>query len=104
MKTVPRTSILWVLLTAFLSFTAFYAQSYIAAQLHHEHDHEDADGRCSVCHKIELATLFLEGLGRAAAAAIVLRVFLYAKRAMRKQTPVFCRIPSLIALKVRLNP
>ena len=102
MRTAARPA--FFVLTAFLLFTAFYAQSYVAAQLHHEHDAHGHAGGCSVCHKIEVALLVLAGLGRVGAALALACAMQYARRGSRKRAPVFCRVPTLIALKVRLNP
>ncbi|MDR2509312.1 MAG: hypothetical protein LBC77_01560 [Spirochaetaceae bacterium] len=104
MRIVPRSSIFCFVLSAFLVFTAFYARSFIASELHHEHDREGRGNRCSVCDKIELAILFLEGFGRAFVIAAVMRAMLHAEIPVKIRPPLAFSMISLITLKVRINP
>jgi hypothetical protein len=105
---VARTSILrkvgTVVLPAFLAFTAFYAESFVFAHFDHEHDHDGADGSCSLCSELERVILLVEGLGRMACAVFAaFGVFLGAKP-IAAMAAVYRAVPTLLALKVRLNP
>jgi hypothetical protein len=92
-----------VLLLAFLTFTAFYAESFIFTHLEHEHDHDGADGCCSLCSEIETVIMLLEGFGRIAGLALAAVVIACIKECSPKPAVAYGIPPTPVALKVRIN-
>jgi hypothetical protein len=103
MVNLPQKKLGIIVLTAFLAFTAFFAESFIVTSRNHEHDHDGADGCCSVCYKIELAQLVLEGLGRIGIIALIAGFITYTQSGAKKPAVLFQFALTPIALKVRLN-
>jgi hypothetical protein len=93
-----------IVLPAFLAFTAFYAESFVIAHLDHEHDHDGADGTCSLCSELERVILLVEGLGRIACAVFAAFGAFHSAKPIAAMAAVYRAGPTLLALKVRLNP
>jgi hypothetical protein len=88
---------------AYLTFTAFFAESFIFTHLHHEHDRNGTHGSCSVCNEIERDQLILESLGRIGIAACLAGFIAHAKKQIKKHSLLDHTVMTPIALKVRLN-
>ena len=81
---LPQKKSKFIVLIAYLAFTAFFAESFIFTQLNHEHNHDGIDDCCSVCDEIALAQLLLESLGRIAFIAVAIGVMSYTKKQIKK--------------------
>jgi hypothetical protein len=92
-----------VLLLAFLTFTAFYAESFVLAHLEHEHDHDGADGCCSLCSELETVIMLLEGFGRIGCAVLAAALVARLKTFSPKPAAACGIPPTPVALKVRMN-
>jgi hypothetical protein len=93
-----------IILLAFLTFTAFYAESFVFTRLGHEHDHHGADGGCSLCSELEQVLLLFEGLGRIGCAVFAAVCITCGIKRVLGMATVYRAGPTLLALKVRLNP
>jgi small-conductance mechanosensitive channel len=103
MKGLPQKHFLLIVLMAYLAFAAFFAESFIFTHLHHEHDHDSAEGTCSVCNEIELAQFLLEGLGHIGVILCVAGFITHAKKYIKKIVLIYLAAITPVALKVRLN-
>ncbi|MDR2447203.1 MAG: hypothetical protein LBD58_07950 [Treponema sp.] len=103
MAYLPQRKLSLIVLTVYLAFTAFLAESFIFRELNHEHDHNGADGCCSICYEIELAQLLLEGLGRIGVVVLAASVIAYAKKQARKPVLIYRAVITPISLKVKCN-
>jgi hypothetical protein len=92
-----------VILLAFLTFTAFYAESFVLTHLEHEHDHDGADGCCSLCSEIETVIMLLEGFGRIVCAVLAAAIIVCIKTFTPKPAAAYGIPPTPVALKVRMN-
>jgi hypothetical protein len=92
-----------VLLFAFLTFTAFYAESFIFTHLEHEHDHDGADGCCALCSEIEIVIMLLEGFGRIACAVLAAAIVAHIQVLSPKPIAACGIPPTPVTLKVRMN-
>jgi hypothetical protein len=90
-----------VVFTAYLIFTAFFAEYFIVTQSSHEHDHDD-DGSCSICHEMEIFQALLEGFGRAGIIVLVAGFISYIKEAVKKPEFILNAVTPIV-LKVRIN-
>jgi hypothetical protein len=102
-KNILKKPLFLIILMAYFTFTAFFAESFIFASLHHEHDRHGTHGSCSVCNEIERAQLILESLGRIGIAACIAGFITYAKKQIKKHSLPDHAAMTPIALKVRLN-
>jgi hypothetical protein len=92
-----------VVLFVFLTFTAFYAESFVFTHLEHEHDHDGTGGSCSLCFEIELVLMLLEGFERIACIALIASLAAYGKKLVLPPIPVYAAAITPVTLKVRLN-
>lgn len=104
MKTTALKLFLHSVLTVYLTLTAFFAESFILGNIHHDHDENGAKGSCLVCYQIETAARLVEALGRFGIIAAAAVSIFYVKKSLHKPSLSFCHIPTLISLKIRLNP
>ncbi|MDR0706546.1 MAG: hypothetical protein LBF60_01535 [Treponema sp.] len=103
MAYLPQRKLSLIVLMAYLAFTAFLAESFIFTELDHKHDHNGAGGSCSMCDKIELAQLLLEGLERVGVIVLAAGVIVYAKKQVRKPIGMYRAVITPISLKVKCN-
>jgi hypothetical protein len=99
----PPKSLGLVVLLVFLTFTAFYAESFVLTHLSHEHDHNGANGGCALCFEIEMVIMLLEGFGRVIGAVFAVATIAYIKKFTPKPIVFYGITPTQVALKVRLN-
>jgi hypothetical protein len=104
MVRVPLKKAGMIVLLAFLTFTVFYAESFVFTYLDHEHDHDGADGCCSLCSELEQVLLLFEGFGRMACAVFIALSVIYGTKRVSGMAAAYRAVPTLLALKVRLNP
>ncbi|MDR2098057.1 MAG: hypothetical protein LBP37_06015 [Spirochaetaceae bacterium] len=100
---MSRKPVVLFILTAYLAFTAIYAESYIFTHIHHEHNHSGRHGACSVCDEMEFAQALLEGFGRIAIAAFLAGFIIYAKKQLKIHLSPDYTVMTPVTLKVRLN-
>ncbi|MDR2516746.1 MAG: hypothetical protein LBC88_05120 [Spirochaetaceae bacterium] len=99
MTIIPHKRLVCLVLTAFLTLAAVFAEIFVFTR----HDHEHTGEQCTICLEIQIVRQVLEGAGRAgaagAAAVLAVRAALRAKRARS-----LCFIPATpVLLKTRLN-
>jgi hypothetical protein len=100
---MSKRPVVLIILTLYLIFTAFFAESFIFTHLHHEHNHASRHGACSVCEELELAQAIIEGLGRAGIAVFAACFMIYARSRIKKQPLPYNAVITPVYLKVRLN-
>ncbi|MDR0639794.1 MAG: hypothetical protein LBG27_12995 [Spirochaetaceae bacterium] len=93
-----------IVLLMFLTFTAFYAEAFVFTNIEHEHDHDGTGGCCSLCSEIEQVLMLLEGFGRMVCAVFAAWGIIYGAKRASGAAAVYRAVPTLLALKVRLNP
>jgi hypothetical protein len=99
----PPKSLGLVVLLVFLTFTAFYAESFVLTHFSHEHDHNGAGDGCALCSEIEQVMMLLEGFGRVIGAIFTAVIITYINKIILKSAVVYGTSPTPVMLKVRLN-